>query len=499
MTHRSAVTDVTVNDGFEGLLSAACELLRQREPQRARGVIEEALAIMPADLSARNVLALCCLQLGQLEEALVLYESVESELPESVHAKVNLGLVLIKLGRAKVARPLLERAIEIAPEHNRAWGYLGIALEQLGEFEAAERALLAGHYATAASRLRERHATATRDVVREFSPESTRGAMPAARYQRPGTLPPEAPSPVLEKPATPTVGVNQLRRFNTTLPPPDFVAEQPIRITAAPPGGQLRTTHPPEVIDEIPSELAMTPSTPPKSSVAGDERASKRTHPILPLLDAALASLLVPPSEASVSVHATGLVIVTLVESATPEGGFGARLDAVQAAVGSLGRTTIARQDPRRDPLAPQPFSVSSAPFAHFAGTGQLVLRPRRGSRLLPLSMDADVAFLREELVVGFDHALLYDLGRVLLPEKQVLSLVRFRGDGVVVLELPQAFLAFDVRGEQRVTLRCDTLVGWLGLLAPEPEGAWYPGASTTEFVTFSGEGTVLFTCPPEP
>lgn len=496
----TAVTDVTGNDGFDGLLSAACELLRQREPQRARGVIEEALAILPDDLSARNVLALCCLQLGQLEEALVLYESVESELPGSVHAKVNLGLVLIKLGRAAVARPLLERAIELAPDHNRAWGYLGIALEQLGDYEEAERALLAGHYATAAARLRERHAGVTRDAdaVREFSPESTRGAMPAARYHRHSTLPPEVPAPAVEKLATPTVGVNQLRRFNTTLRPPEFVAEQPVRITAAPPSGQHKTTHPPEVIDEIPSELAITPSAGPRSSASTDERAAKGTRPILPLLDAALASLLVPPSEASVSVHATGLVIVTLVESATPEGGFGARLDAVQAAVGSLGRTTIARQDPRRDPLAPQPFSVSSAPFAHFAGTGQLVLRPRHGNRLLPLAMDADVAFLREELVVGFDHALLYDLGRVLLPEKQVLSLVRFRGDGVVVLELPQSFLAFDVRGEQRVTLRCDTLVGWLGLLAPEPEEAWYPGASSTEFVTFSGEGTVLFTCPPD-
>jgi uncharacterized protein (AIM24 family) len=111
--------------------------------------------------------------------------------------------------------------------------------------------------------------------------------------------------------------------------------------------------------------------------------------------------------------------------------------------------------------------------------------------------MDADVAFLREELVVAFDHKLLYDLGRVRLAKQHVLSLVRFRGDGVVVLELAQSFLAFDVRPEQRVTLRSETLVGWVGLLAPEPAEPWYDGAEATEFVTFSGEGTVLFTCPP--
>ena len=116
----------------------------------------------------------------------------------------------------------------------------------------------------------------------------------------------------------------------------------------------------------------------------------------------------------------------------------------------------------------------------------------------MPLAMDADVAFLREELVVGFDHALIHDLGRIRLRGDEVLSLVRFRGDGVVVLELEQPFLAFDVRGDQRVTLRSETLVGWVGLLAPDPAEAWYPGAPATEFVTFSGEGSVLFTGPAE-
>jgi thioredoxin-like negative regulator of GroEL len=475
----------------DALVCEGCKQLRHHEPQRALLLIEQALELAPNDLNARSALALCFLQLGRLEDAFVLYQAVEAELPESVHAKVNLALVLIKLGKAATARPILERALEIAPGHRRAWGYLGIALEQLGHFEEAERALLAGHYSTAASRLRERHATTERGAVLEFSAESTLTAMPAARYRQ-RTLPPDARAPLIDRPATPTVGISQLRRFNTTLRPPEFVAEQPVRITVAPP---KMTMHPPEPVEEIPSEMAVTPASKPGG---GNDGTPKPTRKILPLLDAALASLLLPPSEASVGVHATGLVVVSLVENAAPEGGFAARLDCVQAAVGTLARTAIPRQDPRRDPLAAQPFSSGGSPFGRFVGNGQLVLRQRGGNHLLPLAMDADVAFLREELVVAFDHALLYELGRVRLADDQVLSLVRFRGDGVVVLELSQSFLAFDVHGDQRVTLRSETLVGWLGLLSPEPAEPWYPGAPAPEFVTFSGEGTVLFTSPPD-
>jgi hypothetical protein len=111
--------------------------------------------------------------------------------------------------------------------------------------------------------------------------------------------------------------------------------------------------------------------------------------------------------------------------------------------------------------------------------------------------MDADVAFLRDGLVVAFDLALLCDLGRVRMPSGAALSLARFRGDGVIVLKLDRPFLAFDVRGEEAVTLRTDTLVGWIGLLAPEPAAG--EGEDVDDFMTFSGEGTVLFRAPHEP
>jgi hypothetical protein len=71
-----------------------------------------------------------------------------------------------------------------------------------------------------------------------------------------------------------------------------------------------------------------------------------------------------------------------------------------------------------------------------------------------------------------------------------MLSLVRFRGDGVIVLGLEAPFLAFDVHGEETLTLRADSLVGWIGHLTPD-------GSTEDEdLITFTGEGTVLFRAP---
>ena len=56
---------------LDDLIRDGCELLRQREPRRAKELLERALALFPSDLNAQNVLALCYLQLGQLEDALI--------------------------------------------------------------------------------------------------------------------------------------------------------------------------------------------------------------------------------------------------------------------------------------------------------------------------------------------------------------------------------------------------------------------------------------------
>jgi uncharacterized protein (AIM24 family) len=466
---------------FAHHLHRASELLRDRQPMVAREHLERAMAIVPNSPAARNLLAWSSLQVGRLDEAASVYESLEREFPTSVAAKVNQALVRLKLGQASLARQLLEQAVEIDPNHRRAWGYLGVALEQLGQIDAAEQALLAGHYAGAASGLRRRHrpnGEQSPHPIPEVTAEAARTAMPALTYRR-RTLPPDPWAPSVSGGAK--LAFHGLGRHSTTLRPPNFVPAAGIapsedeRSGSSPP----RPTAPPaDAVDEIPFDTTIAPPPP---SHGAPSTAPKANRSVIPLLDAALSSLLVVPHEASVVAHPTGLVLVGLVAGeAGSDGGFAARPQSVLATSGALSREQI--------PLGPH------AGFVRIAGTGQLILQPPAGHRLLALQMDADVAFLREGVVGAFDSSLLYDLGRIRQPSGNAVSLVRFRGDGVIVLKLAHPFLAFDVRGEDAVTLRTDTLVGWIGLLAPEPTGLG--GSGGDDFMTFSGEGTVLFRAP---
>ena len=473
---------------FARLIHRGSELLRDAQPALARDYLEEALRLYPDNASARNLLALSFFQIGHLERALVLFETLLLDNPDSAGAKVNLAVVLLKLGRASAARPLLEDVVRAWPDHHRAWGYLGVALEQLGLISRAEEAFIAGHYGSAAKRLRERHppTTPAPEGMPEVPAASSRAAVPSHRRR---TLPPD-PWTNARQASSANVAVNTIQRFVATIRPPDIIQAVPppeTPVEAQTPSSNPPTNVPSNDVEEISVEHTVAPGfamfPPPTMS-----RAPKQNRPAVPLLDAALSSLLVVPHEATVVAHPTGLVLVGLVAGPdTREGGFAARNDAVHAFAGPLRREPL----PRRPPPAPEPFR-DGVPFSRVSGTGRLVLAPRPQTRLLPLEMDADVAFLREDLVVAFDFALLSDLGRMRRPSAKSVALVRFRGDGVIVLGLEHPFLAFDVHGEETVTLRAESLIGWIGGLTPEPPS----DESDDDLFTFSGEGTVLFRAP---
>jgi len=240
-------------------------------------------------------------------------------------------------------------------------------------------------------------------------------------------------------------------------------------------------------VEEIAVEqtLAQTDALrPPRTPVS---QRPQQNRPVIPLLDAALSSLLVMPHEASVGVHPTGLVIIALAHpEGAREGSICARADAVLAVAGTLRREAVTRRPaPSAEPFRDGPE------FRRISGVGQLVLAPPSGTNLLPLEMDADVAFLREELVVAFDDGLLCDLGRLRQGAGgESIPLVRFRGDGVIVLGLDRPFVAFDLHGDEKVALRADALVGWIGTALPElPRDG-------EALITLGGEGTVLFRAP---
>jgi Flp pilus assembly protein TadD len=433
---------------FASLLHRGSELLRDGDLPAALECVSSAVQLFPKNVVARQLLARTLFQSGELARALAVYEELHRECPQSVAVKVNLAVVWLKLGRAATARALLEEVAQAHPEHRRAWGYLGVTLEQLGLVAEAEGAFVAGHFASAARRLRERH---------------------PGRFAEPPSVRAMTPQPAVSG----SLGYGSVARFERTLHPPALD------------GATAPTRSPPanDAVEEIAFEHTM--GVPGVARPPTISRAPKQPRAATPLLDAALSSLLVVPHEATVVGHPSGLVVVGLVApKGSEEGGFAARSDTVHAFAGPLKREPLA---PRSRPAA-EPFRESAIPFVHISGNGQLVLAPPPGKRLLPLDMDADVAFLREDIVLAFDNTLLTDLGRLAVSHRKHVTLVRFRGDGVIVLGLDSPFLAFDVRKEQTMSLRAESLLGWIGVLTPEEPGG--------DLLTFSGEGTVLFRVP---
>ena len=214
----------------------------------------------------------------------------------------------------------------------------------------------------------------------------------------------------------------------------------------------------------------------PPPAVAG----AARERPTAQLLDEALSSLLIVPHRVSALAHPGGFVVVRLVEGTdVREGGFVARADLVRASSGSVERGVVERG-------SGDPSGVGETGFARWAGTGRLVLAARPGAHLLPLHLDADVAFLREERVGGFDQRLVRDTIRVALSSGPPLALARFRGDGEVILDLERPPLALEVRDEA-VRLGEESLVGWTGSLTFELVSA--------DVLVASGTGTLIIAC----
>jgi len=197
----------------------------------------------------------------------------------------------------------------------------------------------------------------------------------------------------------------------------------------------------------------------------------------VPLLDAALSSLLVLPHRLSAIAHPGGFVVLRMFEGTDPrEGGFVARAGLVQATSGAVRKCALLGE--RESDLD-----------MRWSGSGRLVLVARGRAQLVPLHLDADVAFVREDRVAGFDQRLLVDPSSLRVGPGVTLALSRFRGDGEVVLELERPALALELELDEAVTIPAQSLVGWIGPLAVEPAPEAY-GIDAPLVVR--GEGTLL-------
>ncbi len=461
-------------------LYRGAELLQDARVHEAKEELEAALHLQPRDSKGQDLLAVVYFRLGLYPRAIQIYEQLHRDNPRDTALMVNLALCYLKTGQSQSAREVLETLLQIMPEHRRAWGYLGLAYERLGDLEKAEHAFeRAGHgqmaKRVAAQRGQSIAAPAETETTRIENAAIRATAEVAFQELDSGELSFALAEPALSRSESGTWRAIELGSS--------------VRAPSAPP--------PPIPSPQAPAQTQMPGATQlprsPSQRPPGPARAPRTLAEIA-------AATRVGPSDVRVRLHASGLAVVNA------PGGFAARLGAVRAYSGAIATSVLERQT--RTP-SPEPFGGIGNPLHRLEVQGPVLLGPRSAHRLVPIAVEEGTSFfVREDLVLGFDLALVFENGRLTFGNdvraagaadgakgawaSDAMPVAQFRGTGGVILELIDAIVSVDVTQARPAAVRREALVGWLGRVLPRSIPMSEAPAGQRGLVGFTGEGTVL-------
>jgi hypothetical protein len=489
------------------------ELLQENRVLEAKEELEFALTMQPSDPKGQDLLGAVYFRLGLYPRAIQIYEGLSLQFSRDVSIKINLALCYLKTGQPEPARHTLQDAVRLNPDHKRAWGYLGLALQKLGELESAQIAFERGGHALMAKRMTERRQRATVPAPRDGSVEIDEGVRNVAetafseldagelRFALAEPGPPQTgPWHTLElgeavgRPKSP---------YAKTLPPPSVREPSPVHdsVTVPPPS---RT---PLVVDlplgSVSTRLVPPPPREPADPAAriGDAEAHEGTTSApeeAQLLRRTTPSLLVLPPDRALAVHATG----ALLAHASDEAPFAARLEALRVVAGSASTRVLHRR--ARDSESTEVLGGIGSPIVRITGSAQLVLGVRPSHEVAVLALDDQIAFLREEAILGFELRLAYENGRLasdsgggesMRASAETAHVVQLRGSGAVALELARPLAGLPCTPGRPLLVRREWIVGWIGRLVTRPLPPSEAPSGQRGLIGFSGDGTVLV-CP---
>jgi hypothetical protein len=461
-----SVRDVSQED-FLFHLYRGSELLQENRVLEAKEELEFALTLQPLDAKGQDLLGAVYFRIGLYPRAIQIYEGLSAQFARDVSIKINLALCYLKTGQSEAARRTLQDAVRLNPEHKRAWGYLGLTLQKLGELEQAQVAFERGGHAMMAKRLTDRRQRGSlpgpslssaaidegvRSVAETAFSELDAGELRFALAEPQASRPGEGPWHTLElgeatRPKSP---------FATAVPPAASGERSP-----APPLAEGASCSP------------------------GPAAAKSRADAPPPWL--------VPPPDTAVALHPTGVALVRVDEGQA----FAGRLDALRVVTGPLSTNILYRRV--RDVETSDVFGGIGSPIVRIAGAVELVLGPRAGRELAVVPLTEELAFVREEMLLGLELRLTYENGRVGLdleggpraaPDSA--SVVQVRGTGALVVELAGKLSSVPCSPRRPVLVRREWLVGWIGRLVPRVLQAAESPNGQRGLIGFSGEGTVL-------
>jgi uncharacterized protein (AIM24 family) len=464
----SAGTDSTrdvAQEDFLFHLYRGSELLQENRVLEAKEELEFALTMQPLDPKGQDLLGAVYFRVGLYPRAIQIYEGLAAQFPRDVSVRINLALCYLKTGQPEPARRTLQDVVQLNPEHKRAWGYLGLALQNLGELEPAQIAFERGGHAMMAQRVIDRRRRSARPPPSESPPsEIDEGVRSVAEM------------------AFSELDAGELR----------FSLAEPESSRAG--DGQWHTL---ELGDATASKYPSPPASLRSAQPAVKFPTLQSPRPVPgPLDDGSRGDPppLVAPLDRNVALHANDVLLVRVEDGQS----FAARLDALRAIGGTQSTRALHRR--LRDAETNEVLGGIGSPLVRVTGPAQLVLGSRSSRQIALLSLDDQLAFVREDVLLGFELQLTYENGRVALepegggarPSSDSVPVVQLRGQGALALEVGGKLASLPSLAGRPLLVRREWVVGWLGRLVCRALPAGDSPNGQRGLVTFSGEGTVL-------
>ncbi len=398
-TQPSAPALSEIGDGrFLDHLSSAADMVTARRFREGEVEILRALSISPSDVRALKLLALVRFKLGRWEEARTVCRELASAMPRDAGIRLKLGLIALKLDRVDESARELELSARLAPDDPRAWSYLGFAYARRGEPVRAAAAF-------------RRAGQDARAMEVERSADRVASAAPVVAAVLPSpSLPSQSPSPLGSIPAA--------------VFEPLVDSSQPID--------------------------AREPRTDPDRFRTSSSIGTGAV-PVSPLLAYAV-SRLAPPADQPAWVGATlrlaiGDEIFVRGDAAVACSGT-ARWEPTNRRV--QGRTTAEQLGGG---------ATEAGRFCRLTGPGDVFVAAPAG-RLVPLRLEGDILYVREDRVLAFEGTVSWEYGHVPLAD---VAMVQFRGRGLVAIRVDGEPGAVRVTPERGAFVSAPHLLGWIG------------------------------------
>jgi uncharacterized protein (AIM24 family)/Tfp pilus assembly protein PilF len=396
--------DVAADSEFAEHIASAGGLVAAQRYEEAEAEVLRALARVPEDLRALNLLALVRFKVGRLDDARATYREIAVRAPNDPAVRRNLGLLALKAERADEAVAELELAAHLAPDDKRSWSYLGYAYTRFGDAVAA------------AAAFRRAGQDAVADELEAARPPTVIADAPAA--VAPAAEPPrEAPAPE----SSPEV--------------------------AAPPRARTRTA-PGSHVSSVSNVSPISSISSWNDAVA---RRSAETRAV-PMVSFVMSSLGLAPGNGLAAMVKAGAPIRLSVRD-----GAHVRADAAMASVGaSEGERAVRRV---RGRPSGEWLGTALRPFFRLTGPGEVWVAGT-SNRWAALTLDEDILYVREDRVLAFDGAVTWEAGRI---PGDGLRMLQFRGRGQVVLQLGGLPAAVRISEEAPARVARGALLGWVG------------------------------------